>query len=259
MKRSTLTLLIIVMFFVTVGFDDCGGPQPQPPPPGGFQIHTVREDINISPLPGEGLIVTVSDPNRGLKGHWVNDKPGAAGNNKGEISGSTDQFSDYNVNDGRAPARWSLGETNGNCGGQSIDYDVEKGKQHILNCRLVGVSGFKASPSTIDMLYTPTMVSVTGDSISTTYGMPVIRYMDFDMNVVGQTQATYVSADGTYLEGNSTDLSQVGGGTYMISIYNINSDGTLQPVGAAAVELYHYEPPPDPGPCWGYEGMGNGC
>jgi len=63
------------------------------------------------------------------------------------------------------------------------------------------------------------------------------------------------------MSGSSAPLMGLPSGSYTVDIWNQTPDGAGAYVGFADFDIYGDEPPPDPGPgpCWGYEGMGNGC
>lgn len=255
MKKITFVLLSALLFLVSVGFDDCDGPSPTPIPQGGFKIRAYVEEIIFDPLPGEqfGDRIVVRDRNRTVTASWQTDRSGAAGNNRGPINQQTDQFGDINVNDGRSPATWRFGESDGACAGQFVVLDVERNKERSLTCFIIGLRAFNSFPFVVNTAFTPQMITVTGDGMSAAYGMPVIRYFDLDGNLIAHTFAEEVAWDGTWLTASTTDLSGVASGNYSVMISNKNADGTWASVGATSIEVFHYtEPPPDPEPC-GYE------
>jgi hypothetical protein len=251
MKKTTILLFIVSLFYVSVRADDCG-PQPTPIPTGGFKIRAFLEGIDIFNPTGPNFEI-LPDPNRGIFAQWRSDKPGAAGNNRGPVTGTTDQFGDINVNDGRAPASWDFRETNGSCSGQTITLDVERGKERQLFCliRRGFTGGFNAFPSAVEAESTPETISVYGEGFSVAYGMPLIRYFDLNGVLVAEAYAYQVAPDGTWLTGSTTDLSAVNSGQYTVMLCNANADGTWETVGATVLEVFHYvAPPPDPDPCY---------
>jgi hypothetical protein len=251
MKKPTILLFIVSLCYVSVWADDCD-PQPTPIPTGGFKIRTFVEDIDFFNPTGPNPEI-IRDPFRGVFAQFQSDRPGAAGNNRGPINGTTDQFGDINVNDGRAPARWDFRETDGGCSGQTITLDVEKGKERQLFCLFRGFTGgFNASPSAVEAESTPQTISVYGEGFSAAYGMPLIRYFDLNGVLVAEAYADQVAPDGTWLTGSTTDLSAVNSGQYTLMLCNANADGTWETLGATVVEVFHFvEPPPDPDPCGG--------
>ena len=56
-----------------------------------------------------------------------------------------------------------------------------------------------ASPSSINLNAQPWSATIYGQSMSSTYGMPQVKYFDGDGCMVGTTTATWVSPDGTQL------------------------------------------------------------
>jgi hypothetical protein len=113
---------------------------------------------------------------------------------------------------------------------------------------------FSSAPQTVDLLAPPSTIELTGEGLTTAYGMPYIEYRDpYTGNLIGATYATAVGGKGGWLQANTPDLSGVYDGVYSILISNIRADGSLEPVGTATIECtgrpYVFEPPPDPGPC----------
>jgi hypothetical protein len=95
---------------------------------------------------------------------------------------------------------------------------------------------------------------MTGENLTTDYGMPYIEYRDaYTGNLIGATTATAVSGNGTWLQASVPDLSAVYDGVYNVLISNVRVDGSLEPVGMTTIECtgrsHSYDPPPDPGPC----------
>jgi hypothetical protein len=163
------------------------------------------------------------------------------------------------VNDGRVPARWNIvaGIPGAECIGylEPTERDVTAGSRQISRCVVSGIIiPFSVSPSSINLQAPPVTVEMTGSGLSTAYGMPYIEYIDsYSGSLVGSTTATAVSADGTWLQATTPDLSSVYSGTYTMLISNVKADGSLEYVGSATVDAWgrdgYYEPPPDPGPC----------
>ncbi len=159
------------------------------------------------------------------------------------------------VNDGRVPARWRIfAGLGGECIGQitNPDVDVSAGQTKTARCLVSGlIFPFTPTQASVNLLALPPTVEMTGSGLDTTYGMPHIEYFDgYSGQVVGSTDATSVSADGSWLQSSTPDLSQVYSGTYNILISNRQADGSLNYVGTSTMDAYGrdygYEPPPDP-------------
>lgn len=147
---------------------------------------------------------------------------------------------------------------------------------------------FFAAPSSIDLQAPPTSVTITGEAMSTAYGMPVVELRDSYGNLIDQRPAEEVGADGTWLRSTMPDLSTAYSGHCSLRVSNITWDGYKEEIGVADMDTYGRDCPdsdgdgwcdqedcapydpnlnsdcngggdPGPGPCWGYEGMGNGC
>ncbi len=105
--------------------------------------------------------------------------------------------------------------------------------------------------------------------MSDEYGMPVLQVYDIFGNYITQMQATECGYDAetdiapatVWISGSTAPLMGLPSGTYTLEIWNPTPDGVGTYGGFASFDVYDEQPPSDggPGPCWGYEGMGNGC
>jgi hypothetical protein len=90
---------------------------------------------------------------------------------------------------------------------------------------------------------------MTGEQMSGNYGMPVIRIVDpWSGNIVASVTAAMLSGDGTWIEASTPYLGFVYSGQYLATVSNVVADGSLEPVGAAWLEIYGNDPPPPPPP-----------
>ena len=190
-----------------------------------------------------------------ISGVWIADN--------GTATGETRSFSflclePCPIEGGRVPARWSIvAGSQLECVGylNPADRDVTSGSTQFSRCVVPGVVfPFTSSPGLVDLQAPPSTIELSGEGLSTDYGMPYIEYRDpYTGSLIGSTSATSVSGKGTWLQATTPDLSSVYDGTYNILISNIRADGSLEPVGTATIECtgrpFIYEPPPDPGPC----------
>jgi hypothetical protein len=191
-----------------------------------------------------------------ITGQWLNDFAGATGETR---SFSFLCLGPCPITGGRAPARWNIfaGTPQLECIGylEPTQRDVAINTTQVSRCVILGVVfPFAPAPNLINLQAPPTTVELTGENLSTAYGMPYIEYRDpYTGNLIGATSATAVGAKGTWLQAAAPDLSSVYDGVYNILISNVRADGSLEPVGTATIETtgrpYPYEPPPDPGPC----------
>jgi len=106
---------------------------------------------------------------------------------------------------------------------------------------------FFASPFSINLQSPPASGSISGSGISAAYGMPIIEYRDYGDAIIGQTTATEVAADGSWLSGPVPDLSAAYTGTYLLWVSNRNADGSHSVIGVAEVQASgrDYPPPQD--------------
>ena len=190
------------------------------------------------------------------------------GNRLFDYSGATGNVSSFGpllcggpcpIEGGRAPARWNIvaGTPIVECIGYLTpnERDVALNSTQVSQCVTRGlVFPFAAAPGLVDLQAPPATFEMTGENLSSTYGMPYIEYRDpYTGNLIGATTATYVSEKGSVLQAAAPNLSSVYDGVYNVLISNVRADGTLEPVGTSTIVCtgrpYTYEPPPDPGPC----------
>jgi hypothetical protein len=159
------------------------------------------------------------------------------------------------IDNGRVPARWRIfAGLGGECIGQitSPDMDVSAGQTKIAQCLVFGSIGpFFPVMQSVNLQAPPPSIELSGSGLDTTYGMPHLEYFDgYSGDTIGSADATAVSADGSWLQSPTPDLSGVYSGTYSILISNRQADGSLAYVGTASFDTYGrdglYEPPPDP-------------
>lgn len=250
MKKLTFLLLGLVLAFATMG-SDCNQPSP---PQIGFDIRT---DLAVFNQFGIATIIK-GTPYVNIRGILLHDAPFASGTRVNLPSfATTDGNGIYKVPDGRAPAVWRLGEDSGPCAGRTFETDIEPVTTFPMLCDTTclfipctGNSPFNSSPSSMSGDDPPTTITITGENISAAYGMPVVGYYDENGNLYAQAFATQVASDGTWLSGNSPDVSAVPSGAYWAMIQNVAADGSLHTIGAASVYIFNFQPPPDPDPCY---------
>jgi len=163
------------------------------------------------------------------------------------------------VEGGRAPARWNIvaGIPQAECIGylEPTQRDVPLNSTQISRCVTFGiVFPFSTAPNTVDLNAVPATFEMSGEGLTTTYGMPYIEYRDpYSGALIGATTASAVSGKGSWLQAAAPNLSAVYDGVYNVLISNVRADGSLEPVGMTTIECtgrpYIFEPPPDPGPC----------
>jgi hypothetical protein len=91
-----------------------------------------------------------------------------------------------------------------------------------------------ASPASVYLPTPPTTGTVTGQSFQTAYGMPQVDYFDSNGYLAGSSYATSVSSDGTWLQSNMPNLSNVYSGTYQVRVTNKTSEGYYSHIVGAA-------------------------
>ena len=108
-----------------------------------------------------------------------------------------------------------------------------------------------ASPASIYLPSPPTSGTITGQSFDATYGMPRLDYYDPNGYLVDSVYATSVLPDGTSLQANFPDLSQVYSGTYQVKVTNKRYDGYyLNLIGSATGSGWGRDRPDSDGDGW---------
>jgi hypothetical protein len=125
-------------------------------------------------------------------------------------------------------------DSNGNCNG--------------IVTVIGGGFAFFITPSVVDLQAPPADFMITGSGISTTYGMPKVQYWDDYGQLLGETMASAVADDGSWLQATTPNTAQAYSGNWSVYVLNIRWDGGLEHVGSALVQAYgrDYEPPPPP-------------
>ncbi len=244
MKKTTALLLLVILMLATMA-PSCPKINPSGIPEVGFRIITDIVTINAFGLPEH---IRQSDVS--IFGVRYEDWPGATGSvTQLPANAKTDVIGIYNVNNGRAPAGWELGEFSGPCANQTVRGVVNKGGVFGLDCDITGRRRFfVASPMSIDLWSPPQTMTISGETIPTTYSMPIVEYYDEDGNFVASSQAVEVAPDGSSLWSYTPDLSSVYSGTYTLMVRVPMADGSWDLIGGATVDAYgrdEPQPPPD--------------
>ena len=105
-----------------------------------------------------------------------------------------------------------------------------------------------AAPSGVDLSTPPASAMITGQGMSTAYGMPRVDYYDSLGYLVGSSTATYLSEDGTQMQAPVPDLSHVWSGQYQIIVTNAQPEGYyLETVGTASLNCWGRDRPDSDG------------
>ena len=228
MKRAVCAVALAALVILTVDSDCGGGEGPPAPPSVGFIVHTMDE---------ANLFGTLKDsPNIGVAGNFQDEIVSNPVGTFKSFSGTTDS-NGYLVATGViVPAVWKFKESNGPCGGQSTVATVGNQQTQDLDCISI-VLGFGVAPSSLSTSSPPAGLSITGESISTTYGMPHVQIFDNLGTMMADLVATSVSDGGLVLASPSPIMDGWSTGTYGLEVLNVQSDGSLSPVGAAPVPI----------------------
>ena len=233
MKRALIIAALFVFVLLSVGFD-CGGGSP--PPPVGFQVHTMDENNIFGTLqdsPGINLYFYIE--------HL------APGQVQGFITSfrnvTTDSSGFYSATNGETPGVWNFTENNGPCGGQSVPALVGNNTTQPLDCIAVNLA-FNMTPSTLDAFNPPAALQIFGSSISSSHGMPQVQFYDISGNIAAQVTASSVASDGSSLPAPMPNISGFETATYGIRVMNVMQDGSLQPAGVLPADSEGNEPRP---------------
>lgn len=235
----------MVALLVTI-LNGCSPPPPSPPPPQiGFAIHTSQQTV-INGVAGP----VQNSPGISLRGDWITDQGAVTGTITNFI-GFTNAFGRVNVTDGRSPAIWLFQERTGPCSGQVLDAPVSPGTTAELLCE-IRINTFVITPSYIDLNSPPVVISMSGDGMDATYGMPQVIFCNTNGYDVASTTAPAISFDGTWLQAPTPYLGFLYSGTYRVVVRNVMPNGSLQTIGGAWVDIFGNDPPPPPDPCGGF-------
>lgn len=246
MKKSKfITLTTVVLCFTF--FASCSG--------GGSQVQSGFKAVGETYVEvfGGGVL---RRGNTSIAGQWLVDIGNPTGNVR---SFNLFCFTPCPIEGGRVSARWNIvaGTPVAECIGylEPTQRDVTPNSTQVSRCLLRGiVFPFGAAPNLVDLTAPPATFEMTGENLTTDYGMPYIEYRDpYTGDLIGATSAISVGGKGRVLQAAAPDLSLVYDGVYNVLISNVRADGSLEPVGISTIECtgrpYPYEPPPDPGPC----------
>lgn len=103
---------------------------------------------------------------------------------------------------------------------------------------MTGTRLFFASPASVDLQAPPATFTITGETISSAYGMPKVQIYDEYGTFVAETTAYEVAPDGSWLNVSTPNLSNVYTGMYSIEVANVTPSGTSEVIGAANLETY---------------------
>jgi hypothetical protein len=176
-----------------------------------------------------------------------------------QTQGTTTYFSDvtddngyYEAVNGVVPANWGVSESSGPCAGGSTVVATSNSQTQDLDC-IATVLGFFLVPGDLKEASPPPNLQITGIGMSTTYGMPRVQIFNSVGTKVAEVAASSVTNNGTVLTAPTPNLSGLPTETYGLEVLNVQSNGSLTPVGATPVSIIA---PPSGG---GGGGGGGGC
>jgi hypothetical protein len=108
-----------------------------------------------------------------------------------------------------------------------------------------------ANPSGVDLNALPASITISGQAMDATYGMPRVDYYDDDGYLVGSVYATQASGDGSWLVAPTPDLSQAWSGNYQVRVTNMTWEGRyMDEVGTADLNCWGRDRPDSDGDGW---------
>jgi hypothetical protein len=209
--------------------------------------------------PGGGFIVTTLlfrngvfqvSPFTTIELDWVSDYDYTAAGDPSTFRGTTNALGLIAATGKRAPAKWRFYWISG--GDPACPIALNQGalqtvglhRNETFTCYIttqqqldIRENPATISPATFPTQALPAWVTVYGQGFSSQHGMPLVQYYDVNGNLIAQSTASVVAADGSYIQGPTPDLSQATTGTYVGIAQNVNSDGSLSPVGSGSVDV----------------------
>lgn len=223
----------------------CPPPAPPPAPPNGFLVQTqIQEFVNGIPTTPPLLLPFV-----GLHTQFYFASQPTIGTLT-TCTGVTDGLAHLNCPDRRVPAVWEFIFTSGPCFGigNVNNVDIPPGGLVGFRCELF-FGRFSLSHSSMDVGSPPPTFTLTGDGMSSTYGMPVLKFVNTETGEIEATvTATSLNPEGTWLQAPTPFLGFMYSGQYVVVVQNVKSDGSLEGLGGDWLEIYGNDPPPPPPP-----------
>lgn len=248
MKKKIISLLSLTLCVVLIS--NCGGGNSTPNPNAGFKIFT------YAIAPTNGLRYPSS---ANVQGILLSSSPNATGTvtnfNVDTVGGAFGSV----ITGAKVPGVWRMSTGPGFTGTSLCltrvfyELNVSLNSNVTLDCpgRLIG---FASLPDAIDVQAPPASVTMMGEGIDNTYGMPTVAFYDYSGNVAASASVNELVEGKHGFSGVSVNVPQLNlayDGIYTVVIHNINSDGTWNAVGATSMTVFG-NPPPPPG------GGGNG-
>lgn len=143
------------------------------------------------------------------------------------------------INGGRGPALWRINVHSRACANQSTLVALEHNKERKIDCVIIQFfSQSDVDPSSIDVSSPPSTVTIHGQGMSPTNGMPTVEYYDQNGNLAQEVHATTCAQDGSWISGPPPDLSLAVTGEYTLLVRNANGDV----VASAVINIFNFQP-----------------
>lgn len=237
MKKASFALLLAALLLIAMAFQ-CGGPPA--PPPVGFQVHTMDEQDLFGTLEDSPNINVIMNLQEAIVTNPV-------GSNT-YFNVTTDGNGFAEATNAVVPANWLFSEKNGPCAGGNVVGTVGNTQTQDLDCVSIYLS-FNVTPGSLVTNKPPSHLQVAGSGMTTTYGMPHVQIWSSIGTKIAEVVATSVTYNGTVLTAPAPSLSGVSTATYALEVLNVQSNGSLSPVGAAPVPIVAPWVPPIPPIC----------
>ncbi|HEY3041982.1 MAG TPA: hypothetical protein VGJ66_24855 [Pyrinomonadaceae bacterium] len=242
MKREIFLLLILGALVASTACRTTP-PPPPPTPPTGFNLRTFDQDF-VNGIP---TTPPIASPGIGVTSNFAFPLGPTTGTLE-NCNGTTDGSAFLPCPDRRTPAAWVFTFTSGFCFGLESEADVYAGDLVGFICKHL-FRQFFISPETININAPPSTIELIGDGMNTTYGMPVIKWVDGGTGAIfATTTASAVSPDGTWLQAPTPYLGSSYSGQYAVFVFNVRPDGSLEETGGDTLDLFGNDPPPPPPP-----------
>ena len=235
-----LGCLLFLSVLIIGGCEDNPPPTLPPATPGGGFIIESSASLNGS--------IPLTEAYVNIGSSWQSDELGASGDPT-SFNADTGALGLAAANGKRAPAIWAFTwlasppETQG-CIGHVTTTIVALNEVVNVICTITAVaesvsattSSFQMSPNPVYITTPPSTATVTGNGLSSTYGMPMIQYYTLDGTFVAQETASSVS-NSTSMQISGFNVSQLPVGTYAAFVSNAGPNGTYTYIGNGAVEV----------------------
>jgi hypothetical protein len=246
MKIRTVSFAcMIVTILAVLGCGGGGDISFSSPPPPFFTVVTVYS-VNgfVRPDPNVGVIGTAFLP----AANCLTNPNGIS-----SFSSTTNGNAQYTVQNaavGVSTCVWTINRgASPNCPNPSITgTKVTANPSATVNVPCNGSTIFTADPNIINLNNPPSTITITGQNMDATYGMPQVTFYDVNQTALLTVTAISVSGDGTSLT-IPADQVVFSNDSYGAVVYVKASDGTWNSIGGAGINVFTPDFGGDGGTC----------